>query len=189
MTAPISPVSGADLASLLETNLPALRAYARGLCGNISCADDLVQDTFLRALENLHTFDTSRPIRPWLFRILRNEFLRGARRNWRRMDLTDAICDRELNTDESHGTRADARLMLGLLRELPEDLRDAVSLVLGLGFTYDEAAEVCGVPAGTIKSRASRGRASLVAAFDSRADCKASTNTARFAMDGFRLSA
>ncbi|MEZ5997063.1 MAG: sigma-70 family RNA polymerase sigma factor [Hyphomonas sp.] len=184
MTAKESTPPQADLAGLLESNLPALRAYARGLCGNPACADDLVQDTFLRALENFHTFDTSRPIRPWLFRILRNEFLRDARRSWRRMDLTDAICDRELNADEAHDTRSDARLMMDMVSDLSPDLRDAVSLVLGLGFTYEEAAEVCGVPAGTIKSRVSRGRSALIEAFERKSTGARNTHLHEIASGG-----
>jgi len=163
------PPTSAALAGMLEENLPALRAYARGLCGNPTQADDLVQDTVLRACEKLDTFDPDRPIRPWLFAILRNEFLQDARRSWRRMELTEAICDRELLTDATPESRSDARRMLDMVTALPVDLRESVSLVLGLGFTYEEASEVCGVPAGTIKSRVSRARASLVEAFEERA--------------------
>ncbi|MCA8899793.1 MAG: sigma-70 family RNA polymerase sigma factor [Hyphomonas sp.] len=168
MQADHQPLSGDAFARLLEANLAALRAYARGLCGNDTQADDLVQDTFLKAFEHLHTYDPSRPVKPWLFSILRNEFLRDVRRSWRRLDLTDTISDRELTAADTLGAQVDAHLMVDLLATLPVELRDSVSLVLGLGLTYEEAAEVCGVPPGTVKSRVSRGRAALVDAFAKR---------------------
>ncbi|MFN3910543.1 RNA polymerase sigma factor [Hyphomonas sp.] len=149
-------------ANLVEDCLPALRAYARGLCGNPHLADDCVQDACIRALSAFASFDTARPFRPWIFRILRNEWLQRLRRDKRMTsmpheDIRDLLIDTHTPEDAAGGAA-----LLAEISRLPPDMADAISLVLGLGFSYEEAAAACNVAPGTMKSRVSRARAVLM---------------------------
>lgn len=166
--------AGEDLLTeLLAESLPALRGYARKLCGDASLADDCVQDACVRALSAAASFDTSRPFRPWIFRILRNEWLQRLRRE-RRMttmpadEISELLVDRHTPEDAAEGAS-----LLAQIAHLPPDMADAIHLVLGLGLSYEEAAEACQCAPGTIKSRVSRARAILVERLDAPASQKA----------------
>ena len=154
------------LTELLAGSLPALRAYARKLCGDATLADDCVQDACVRALSAAASFDTTRPFRPWIFRILRNEWLQRLRRE-RRMttmpgdEMQDMLVDRHTPEDA-----AESASLLAQIARLPPDMADAIHLVLGLGLSYEEAAEACQCAPGTMKSRVSRARAILVERLD-----------------------
>ena len=149
-------------ATLVEDCLPALRAYARSLCGNPHLADDCVQDACIRALSAFASFDTGRPFRPWIFRILRNEWLQRLRREKRMTSMPDEeIRDLLIDTHTPEDAAGGAGLLAEISR-LPPDMADAISLVLGLGFSYEEAAAACNVAPGTMKSRVSRARAVLI---------------------------
>ena len=153
-------------ATLVEDCLPALRAYARSLCGDPHLADDCVQDACIRALSAFATFDTGRHFRPWIFRILRNEWLQRLRRD-RRMtsmpdeDIQDMLVDTHTPEDAAGGAN-----VLAEISRLPPDMADAIGLVLGLGFSYEEAAAACNVAPGTMKSRVNRARALLMERLD-----------------------
>jgi RNA polymerase sigma-70 factor (ECF subfamily) len=149
-------------ATLAEECLPALRAYARSLTGDANLADDCVQDAFVRALDAFGSYDSSRPFRPWIFRILRNEWLQRLRRDRRLTDLPDeAISDLLVDTRTPEDT-AEAASLLAHIARLPPDMADAIGLVLGQGFSYDEAAALCDCAPGTMKSRVNRARAILM---------------------------
>lgn len=146
----------------LEGLLPEMRAFARSLCKDVTLADDLVQDACLKAWSAADSYDPSQKMRPWVFRILRNEFYQKVRREWRWNNLSEE--------DEAHLPGNDTGdflkslehdRMCAAIYNLPEDQRDALILVLAAGFTYDEAGEICGTSGGTIKSRVSRGRATV----------------------------
>ncbi|MDP3458596.1 MAG: sigma-70 family RNA polymerase sigma factor [Hyphomonas sp.] len=149
-------------ATLVEDCLPALRAYARSLTGDPHRADDCVQDACVRALGAFASYDTARPFRPWIFRILRNEWLQRLRRDRRMTDLPDeAISDLLVDTRTPEDA-ADGASLLAQIARLPPDMSDAIGLVLGLGLSYEEAAALCHCAPGTMKSRVSRARALLV---------------------------
>ncbi len=153
-------------ATLVEENLPALRAYARNLCGDPHLADDCVQDACIRALSAFVRFDEDRHFRPWIFRILRNEWLQRLRRDRRMTAMTDEeIQGRLVDTRTPEDAAGGADLMAEISR-LPPDMADAIGLVLGLGFSYEEAAEACNVATGTMKSRVSRARTILMERLD-----------------------
>lgn len=149
-------------ADLVEAVLPELRAYARGLCGDPHMADDCVQDACMRALSAFPSYDTSRPFRPWIFRILRNEWLQRLRRERRMLTAPDETLSEMLVDDHSPEDAAEGAALLSLIAQLPSDMADAISLVLGLGLSYEEAAAVCNCAPGTMKSRVSRARALLI---------------------------
>jgi RNA polymerase sigma-70 factor (ECF subfamily) len=143
------------------THLPALRAFAMSLTRNPSSADDLVQDTIEKAWKNIKSFTPGTNLRAWLFTIQRNAFYSGRRKVKREVADVDGILAGTLAVKPDH----DGRLALNDFRhafeQLPVEQREALILVGGSGFAYEEAAAMCGVAVGTIKSRANRGRKRL----------------------------
>jgi len=150
--------------------LPDVARFARSLTRDDANADDLVQETMLRAYRAYHTFEPGSDARRWLFTICRNVFLRQRERDLRQADVAD---DAELETLGAVWGHVAAvrdgvddlfdRLDLGpaidrALAELPDAFRVAVVLVDVEGQAYEEAAAVAGVPVGTIRSRLFRGR-------------------------------
>jgi RNA polymerase sigma-70 factor (ECF subfamily) len=147
-----------SFADELERLLPELRAFARSLCRNRDLADDLVQETCLNAWGAIDRFQDGAAMRPWLFRILRNEFYQHTRRAWRSTELEPEQAERTLVANESLEARSDFRVLQAAIDSLPQTQRDAIILVVAAGFTYDEAGIICDCSAGTVKSRVSRAR-------------------------------
>src|ERR1700723_244205 len=141
--------------------VPSLRAFAISLCGNIDRADDLVQETLLRALAHIDSFQPGTNMPAWLFTILRNLFRSEYRK--RRREVEDAE-GRYADTLKSHPEqtgRVEFNEFRGALAKLPSDQREALILVGASGFSYEEAAGICGCAVGTIKSRVNRARTHL----------------------------
>lgn len=140
----------------LIEHLPRLRRYARALTGDVARADDLVQDTLERALAKLDLWQPGSDLRAWLFTLMHNLFVNQLRT--RRPQ--DTALDEALEIPVSGGQMEAlaARDMHAALARLPEEQR-AVILLVGLEqFSYAEAAQVLGVPAGTVMSRLARAR-------------------------------
>ena len=138
--------------------LPNLRAFAVSLTNDPVQADDLVQDTILRAWANSHRFEPGTNLHAWLFMILRNLFLSDYRKRKREIEDvggTYAATLRSCPDQQDHLDVEDFRVALTKLRL---EQREALLLVAAQGLSYDEAAAVCGVPIGTIKSRVNRAR-------------------------------
>ena len=158
---------------LLKT-LPHLRAFAISLAGNVDAADDLVQDTLLRALGKGHLFKPGTCLQAWLFTILRNLFYTSLRKRRREVEDPDGVIAGMLSTaPEQHG-RLDLDDLRTALGNLSVEQREALLLVGAEGMSYEEAAAICEVNIGTIKSRINRARTRLaelldVADTDSRA--------------------
>ncbi len=142
--------------------LPALRAFARALTRGRSEADDLVQETLLKALSNIDKFQSGTNLRAWLFTILRNSFYTDIRKRKRESEGLSMISHQE----EHRGPEQEWSLTLKSLEEalklLPDDQREALVLVGAAGLSYEEAANVCGCAVGTIKSRVNRARSKLL---------------------------
>ncbi len=141
--------------------IPSLRAFARSLTHNSIQADDLVQDTLVRAWGKQDRFEPGTNIDAWLFTILRNGFYSQQRTRGREVeDVDGSYASRIAHPPEQHGHLdfEDFRRALGQL--VPEQ-REALLLVAAQGFSYEEAARICGVAEGTMKSRVSRGRERL----------------------------
>lgn len=153
---------------LLE-HLPQLRAYARSLTRNAARADDLVQDSLLKAWANIEKFQPGSNMRGWLFTILRNTFYSERRKAAREVEDVDGAYTASLSEKPAHDGRLAFRDFAVAFDKLTEDQREVLILVGGSGFSYEEAAEVCGVAIGTIKSRANRGRARLAELLGSEA--------------------
>lgn len=148
----------------LTALIPALRAFARALTGgNAAEADDVAQDAIARAWAARSHFELGTNLKAWTFRILRNCFI-NSKRLAKRTTPFDPPVHENLLVERPVG--ADAIELDELRRALTAldlDQREALILVGAGGFSYEEAAAICGVPAGTMKSRVSRGRDKLAA--------------------------
>ena len=140
--------------------LPSLRAFAMSLSHNLDAADDLVQDTILRAWANLDRFEAGTNLNAWLFTILRNGFYGQHRKARRHVEDPDGFFAGRLRTAPEQTAKCDVQDMLKALAKLPADQREALLLIVAEGLSY-EAAQVCGVAIGTIKSRVNRARRHL----------------------------
>jgi RNA polymerase sigma factor (sigma-70 family) len=142
--------------------LPHLRAFARGLCpGRPDQADDLVQETVMRAWAARDRFVPGTNLKAWTFTIMRNHFLNEIRRNKRTDQLEDGAAELLLVTEANQEDAIHLSDLERALQQLPPERREALLLVGASGFSYEEAALVCGVAVGTMKSRVGRGRAQL----------------------------
>ncbi len=139
--------------------LPELRAYARFLVRDRSKSDDLVQDSVVRALASMTQFQEGTSLKAWMFTILRNAFFEQVRRR-KREDAAMALHAQTAaeGVQLHHGEIADLSQMLW---SLPPLLREALVLVGAQEMTHEEAAEICGVPVGTMRARVSRARRQL----------------------------
>ncbi|WP_349363767.1 MAG: sigma-70 family RNA polymerase sigma factor [Roseitalea porphyridii] len=147
-------------ADLLQS-IPSLRAFAMSLAGNADRADDLVQETLVKAWHKQSTFMPGTNIRAWLFTILRNEFYSQMRKKGREVSDADGALTEGLATHPEQSGMLDLEDMKKALQLLPDDQREAIILVGASGMSYEEAAAVCGCAIGTVKSRVSRARTKL----------------------------
>jgi RNA polymerase sigma-70 factor, ECF subfamily len=152
-----------DLREALLAAVPILRAFAISLAGQVDKADDLVQDTLLRALSNLHRFEPGTNLNAWLFTILRNLFHSEYRKRRREIEDPDGTYAGRLRVQPEQGAHLDFEDFRTALFQLPSDQREALLLVGASGFSYEEAANICGCAVGTIKSRVNRARIRLAA--------------------------
>ena len=145
----------------LVAQIPGLRAFAVSLCGSVTLADDLVQEALLRAWSNSDKFQRGTSLRAWMFTILRNVYYSQYRKRSREVQDSDGVFARGIavvGDQESHLDLADFRIALA---KLPAEQREVLTMVGASGLSYEEAAVICGVEIGTIKSRVSRARAKL----------------------------
>lgn len=145
---------------LLE-HMPAIRGFARTFERDAARADDLVQDTLMKAWANRENYKPGTNMKAWLFTILRNVYISYYRKKRREVEDTDGAMTASLaEKGRQEGHMAVLKLREALA-ELPDEQRESLIMVGAAGFSYDEAAEIAGVAAGTIKSRVSRARARL----------------------------
>src|SRR3569832_409283 len=143
------------------STVPSLRAFAISLSGNVDRADDLVQETMLRALANIDSFQPGSNMPAWLFTILRNLFRSDYRKRRREVEDADGNYARTLKTQPTQTTRIEFEEFRSALDKIPQDQREALILVGAAGFSYEDAAAICGCAVGTIKSRVNRARTKL----------------------------
>ena len=148
----------ASLRDSLVAEMGSLRAFAVSLCGDKERADDLVQETLFKAWNHLDSFKEGTNLKAWLFTILRNTYFSERRKRRREVEDADGTYAGRLATHpEQHG-HMDMQDFRAVLVRLPDDQREALILVGAAGFSYEEAAEICGCAVGTIKSRVNRAR-------------------------------
>lgn len=145
-------------ANLID-QIPRLRRYARALTRDLAQADDLVQDTLERALVKLELWQPGSDLRAWLFTLMHNLFVNQVRANRpRETDLDEA---RDVPVDGGQMDALALRDIHAALGRLPTEQREVILLVGLEQFGYGEAADILGVPLGTVMSRLSRGRERL----------------------------
>jgi RNA polymerase sigma-70 factor (ECF subfamily) len=141
--------------------VPRLRGFAVSLCGNVDRADDLVQETLVRALTSIDSFRPGTNLNGWLFTILRNQFRSEYRKRRREVEDVDGRHTASLRSQPEQIGHVEFAEFRTALVKLPPDQREALVLVGASGFSYEEAAEICGCAVGTIKSRLNRARTRL----------------------------
>lgn len=142
----------------LVNSLPNLRAFAISLCGNPNQAEDLVQDTAEKALDNRQSFVDGTNFKAWLFTILRNSYFSLHRKRRREVqDVDGSMAGSLVAPDNPESTLAFKELEVAL-SVLPVEQRESLTLVCIEGLDYELAASILGCAVGTIKSRVSRGR-------------------------------
>jgi RNA polymerase sigma-70 factor, ECF subfamily len=151
-----------EIHRLVEQEIPRLRRYARALTRSADRADDLVQDTLLRAISKAHLWQTGTNIRAWLFTIMHNQHVNVVRRavhEQRTIDIDEKPSSLVATTDPTASTRL--RDLDRALTRLPDEQREVILLVGLEGMSYERTAEILDVPIGTVRSRLSRGRTAL----------------------------
>ncbi len=141
--------------------VPELRAFALSLARNPATADDLVQETVLKAWSKLERFTPGTNMRAWLFTILRNSYYSMLRKGRHETTDVDGIHAARLAQAPDHDGRLALRDFAAAFEQLADDQREVLILIGASGFSYEEAAQTCGCAVGTIKSRANRARAKL----------------------------
>ena len=157
------PLPDDEFKDQLAQVIPHLRAFGRSLSGSRDLADDLVQETLLKAWAARKRFQAGTNMRAWTFIILRNLFLSQMRRARFKGEWDDVTAAKILAAPASQDRHVELGDMQRALMHLPQPQREALILVGAGGFAYEEAAEICGCAVGTIKSRVARGRVALEA--------------------------
>jgi RNA polymerase sigma-70 factor (ECF subfamily) len=155
------PLSDPEFKQQLAQVIPHLRAFGRSLSGSRDLADDLVQETLLKAWAARKRFQAGTNMRAWTFIILRNLFLSQMRRARFKGEWDELTASKLLAAPASQDRHVELGDMQRALMHLPQPQREALILVGAGGFAYEEAAEICGCAVGTIKSRVARGRVAL----------------------------
>jgi RNA polymerase sigma-70 factor, ECF subfamily len=145
----------------MMTHLPALRAFAVSLTRNMAQADDLVQDTVVKAWTNIDKFTLGTNLQAWLFTILRNTFYSSRRKHRREVADPDGIHAQNLFVKPDHDGKIAYSEFQRAFDQLSAEHREVLILVGASGFTTEEAAEMMGVAPGTVKSRTNRARKRL----------------------------
>jgi RNA polymerase sigma-70 factor (ECF subfamily) len=153
---------GTLASTTLVGHIPDLRRYARSLTGDAWAADDLVQDTLERACERWQLWSAGSDLRAWLFTLMHNLFVDGARRAVRQQVANRVDVDEVAHELVAPGSLAEQAMDLQrCLLRLPPEQREVLLLVSLQDLGYEEAARITGVPSGTVMSRLSRARARL----------------------------
>lgn len=151
-----------QLKSDLLAAIPNLRAFAVSLCGNPDRADDLVQETLVKAWSNLGSFVEGTNMPAWLFTILRNIYYSEYRKRRREVADSEGTIAARLATAPAQNGHMDFLDFREALQKLPADQREALVLIGASGMSYEEAAGICNCAVGTMKSRVNRARNRLI---------------------------
>lgn len=168
----ISPEFRAQLIAAI----PSLRAFGMSLTARGDRADDLVQETLMKAWKHHDSFQPGTNMKAWLYTILRNEFYTQIRKRKREVEDADGVYSGRVMVPAEQNGHLDMSDLRIALDKLPADQREAVILVGASGFSYEEAAEICSVAVGTVKSRVNRARARLTVLLNLETGTKPNTS-------------
>lgn len=161
-----APLTDAQFHQELVAAIPHLRAFARTLCGNRDRADDLAQETLMKAWAARQRYTAGTSFRAWTFTILRHHYFGQLRRERFCGDYDEATAERVLNRHGDQEVRLEATDVLRALETLPIAQREVLILMAVGSISYEEIAQICGVAIGTVKSRIARARAALSAVLE-----------------------
>jgi RNA polymerase sigma-70 factor (ECF subfamily) len=150
-----------DLTLEIAPHLPRLRRYARSLLRDSTRADDLVQDTMVRALEKAHLYQHDTNLRGWLVTIMHNEHVNATRRHMRGPIHVSDEAIGELGRAETQEAPVELREVHRAVGRLPQEQRAPLLMHWLHGLKYEEIATKMGLPLGTVQSRISRARKAL----------------------------
>ena len=153
-----------DIESEVIELIPRLRAYARVLTRDANDADDLVQETLVKALSNLHSFQRGTMLRAWMFTIMRNSFYTNVKKRARERPGAEDCVSGFLTVMPDHDRYIHNKRLIAAIERLPQHYREILILVVMLGESYDDAATLCNVAVGTVKSRVNRARKLVIEA-------------------------
>lgn len=151
----------ANWRAMLACQIPALRAFGFSLARNRADADDLVQETLVKAWAHRARFETGTNLRAWLFTILRNSWYTGAARRRREVADEEGRHAASLTSEANQEWTAELTALQQALNTLPPEHREAIIMVGAAGLSYQEAADIAGCAVGTVKSRVNRARRRL----------------------------
>jgi RNA polymerase sigma-70 factor (ECF subfamily) len=154
-------LSSKDFKAQLAETIPHLRAFGRSLSGNIDVADDLVQDTLLKAWGARDRFIAGTSMKAWTFVILRNTYFSHMRRKKFTAEYDEIVAERILSAPAPQQYPIHLADLQRALMEISDDQREAIILIGAGGYSYEEAAKIAGCAIGTMKSRVSRARVAL----------------------------
>jgi RNA polymerase sigma-70 factor (ECF subfamily) len=146
----------------LLAEIPPLRAFAISLSGNVDRADDLVQETLMKAWASAESYTEGTSLRAWMFTIMRNTFYSLYRKRRREVQDVDGEAAAALVSPPAQYGHLDLADLKAALARLPVDQREALILIGASGFSYEETAEICNCAVGTVKSRVNRARQRLM---------------------------
>ena len=156
-----SAVDNFDMKTEIAHLLPDLRAFSRSLAGRPDLADDIVQDSVLKAWKARDRFEPGTNLKAWLFTIIRNTYYSDRRRAGRIVQDEDGVLTDNMVSPSGQGDQLELQNMRRALSMLPDEQREALMLIGAGGFSHEEASAIMGVAVGTIKSRVFRARNAL----------------------------
>lgn len=159
-----------DPRDAIVAHLGPMRAFALSLTRNNAAADDLVQDTLVKAWKSFASFQPGTNLQAWLFTIERNTFYSDRRKAKREIADVDGAFAATLSEKPAHDGKLALSDFFVAFVQLPVEQREALTLVGATGYSYEEAAKTCAVAVGTIKSRVNRGRLRLIELLQLSAD-------------------
>jgi len=176
-----APGGGPTFRERLVAEIPNLRAFAASLSGSMQMADDLVQDSMLKAWSHADSFAEGTNMRAWLFTILRNTYFSIQRKRGREVQDSQGMHAERMGVAPAQEGVVDLADFRIALAKLSPEQREVLIMVGVSGISYEEAAEICGVAVGTVKSRVNRARNKL-------AELLGITNTAEIGPDRNSIS-
>lgn len=153
--------SNTQLKTEVIAQIPRLRAFALSLSGNRDRADDLVQETIVKAWGHLGSFAEGSNLGAWLFAILRNSYFSDYRKRRREVQDSDGFLAGGISVAPGQDAHMDLLDFRSALARLPADQREALIMIGAAGLSYEEAAKICHCAVGTVKSRVNRARGRL----------------------------
>jgi RNA polymerase sigma-70 factor (ECF subfamily) len=158
---PFSTSSRTQMKPELIAHIPRLRAFALSFCGSPDQADDLVQETLVKAWTHRDSFTEGTNLLAWLFTILRNAYFSQYRKRKREVPDIDGMFSSRLAVGPGQTSHIEMLELQVALACLPDNQREALLLAAAAGHSYAEVAQICGCATGTIKSRVNRARKAL----------------------------